>query len=249
MKIHIPAFQALAKCNEHMNHGPIDIDLGPDLVPVVRCRECTHYKICDEWKNGKRMLCEIHHHSYLDHDGDNHFCSWGQRKIETALAKSDAKYESLEEIHANTRKTHADAIENARVQSEEANMDKPRICEVLGVEVEERFSVGQYEYWFDQCGNMWCKAGTEEKMACGGVLCNIINHPDRIIRKPCFTQQEVERAKAIKVLWPDAKGIRKMEMMGPVHIVGTAVWVGHDNFPSLEPERIIKLDKIIGGAE
>ena len=51
-----------------------------DAVPVVRCRECAHYKICDEWENGKRMLCEIHHHSYLDHDGDNHFCSWGQRK-------------------------------------------------------------------------------------------------------------------------------------------------------------------------
>lgn len=68
-------------------------------VPVVRCRECTHYKICDEWKNGKRMLCEIHHHSYLDHDGDNHFCSWGQRKIETVLPKSDAKDEGLEVDH------------------------------------------------------------------------------------------------------------------------------------------------------
>ena len=68
-------------------------------VPVVRCRECTHYKICDEWKNGKRMLCEIHHHSYLDHDGDNHFCSWGQRKIETVLPKSDVKDESLEDDH------------------------------------------------------------------------------------------------------------------------------------------------------
>ena len=70
-----------------------------DAVPVVRCRECTHYKICDEWKNGKRMLCEIHHHSYLDHDGDNHFCSWGQRKIETVLPKSDAKDEGLEVDH------------------------------------------------------------------------------------------------------------------------------------------------------
>ena len=86
-----------------------------DAVPVVRCRECAHYKICDEWESGNRMLCEIHHHSYLDHDGDNHFCSWGQRKIETVLPKSDAKNESLEEIHANTRKTHADAIKNARV--------------------------------------------------------------------------------------------------------------------------------------
>lgn len=70
-----------------------------DVAEVVRCRECTHYKICDEWKNGKRMLCEIHHHSYLDHDGDNHFCSWGQRKIETVLSKSDTKDESLEAEH------------------------------------------------------------------------------------------------------------------------------------------------------
>ena len=66
-----------------------------DAVPVVRCRECKHYKICDEWESGNRMLCEIHHHSYLDHDGDNHFCSWGQRKIETVLPKSDAKNESF----------------------------------------------------------------------------------------------------------------------------------------------------------
>ena len=158
-------------------------------------------------------------------------------------------YEVVEETHGNAQKTHADAIENARVQLEDADMDKPRICEVLGVEPEERFSIGQYEYWIDQNGDMWCEAGAEGKMACGGVLCAAINHPDRIIRKPRFTQQEVEKAKAIKVLWPDAEGIRKTEMMGLVHIVGTAVWVGHDNFPSLEPERTIKLDEIIGGAE
>ena len=46
MKIHIPAFQAAAKCNEYMNHGPIDIDLGPDVVPVVRYRECRHKDNC-----------------------------------------------------------------------------------------------------------------------------------------------------------------------------------------------------------
>ena len=74
-------------------------EVAADNVVVVRCRECAHYKICDEWENGKRMLFEIHHHSYLDHDGDNHFCSWGQRKIETVLAKSEAKDESLEDEH------------------------------------------------------------------------------------------------------------------------------------------------------
>ena len=34
-------------------------------------------------------------------------------------------YEVVEETHANRRITHADAIENARVHLEEANMDKP----------------------------------------------------------------------------------------------------------------------------
>ena len=34
-------------------------------------------------------------------------------------------YEVVEETHGNAQKTHADAIENARVQSEAANMDKP----------------------------------------------------------------------------------------------------------------------------
>ena len=80
-------------------HEQIDSLPAANVAEVVRCRECAHYKICDEWENGKRMLCEIHHHSYLDHDGDNHFCSWGQRKIETVLPKSDAKNESLEAAH------------------------------------------------------------------------------------------------------------------------------------------------------
>ena len=149
-------------------------------------------------------------------------------------------------------KTHADAIENARVHLEEANMDKPRICEVLGVEVEERFSVGQYEYWFDQCGNMWCKAGTEEKVACGGVLCNIINHPDRIIRKPRFTQQEVEAAKAVKVLFPFTTHLIQFQPNEPVSAKDGDTFVVNLNrtlFPSIRPGQSYTLDEIIGGAE
>ena len=130
-------------------------------------------------------------------------------------------------------------------------MDKPRICAVLGVEVEERFSVEQYEYWFDQCGNMWCKAGTQEKMACGGVLCNIINHPDRIIRKPRFTDQEVERAKAIRLIYPTAYRLKEADPL-------IRVWdkegkllahVDVNLFLSLKPEQSYTLDEIIGGAD
>ena len=169
-------------------------------------------------------------------------------------------YEVVEEHASTHEKTHADAIENARVHLEEANMDKPRICEVLGVEVEERFSVGQYEYWFDQCGNMWCKAGTEEKMACGGVLCNIINHPDRIIRKPRFTEQEVEDAKTIKRMFgaDNFTHIRKdqfglCEMMdGPgddPNVGWCAIGMEEGMFPSLRPGETITIDEIIGGTE
>ena len=92
MKIHIPAFQAMAKCNEHMNHGPIDIDLGPDVVPVVRCRECKHRYT---------MNCSMYYEcsqcgGQWDWTTDDGFCDRGQRKIETVLPKSDAKDESLE---------------------------------------------------------------------------------------------------------------------------------------------------------
>jgi hypothetical protein len=71
MKIHIPAFVPMAKCNEHLAHGPIDIDLGPDVVPVVRCKDCKHY-----WKNvntfGYDGVCTT--------VSDNDFCSHGERR-------------------------------------------------------------------------------------------------------------------------------------------------------------------------
>ena len=134
-------------------------------------------------------------------------------------------------------KTHADAIENARVHLEEANMDKPL----------KDWTLGEVKAY---CTGRDCYKDCELAKSPG--KCKILDvTPSEwdLDEKPRFTQKEVERAKAIKVLWPDAEGIRKTEMMGPVHIVGTAVWVGHDNFPSLEPERTIKLDEIIGGAD
>lgn len=142
----------------------------------------------------------------------------------------------------------------------EANMDKPRICEVLGVEPEERFSIGQYKYWIDQNGDMWYEAGVEGKMACGGVLCNAINHPDRIIRKPRFTEQEVEDAKAIKRMFGDDNftHIRKDEdglcemMDGPgddPNVGWCAIGMEEGMFPSIRPGETVTLDEIIGGTK
>lgn len=60
-----------------------------DAVPVVRCRECVN-NIPDG--NGKPYCRWLE----LYIKDLNFFCRDGQRKIETVLAKSDAKDESLE---------------------------------------------------------------------------------------------------------------------------------------------------------
>lgn len=77
MKIHIPAFQAAAKCNEYMNHGPIDIDLGPDVVPVVRCRECKH----GFGRSGRKPFgCYFHGKNGITLHNADDFCSYGERR-------------------------------------------------------------------------------------------------------------------------------------------------------------------------
>ena len=91
-------------------------------------------------------------------------------------------------------------------------------------------------------------------------FCNLINNPDRIIRKPRFTEQEVEDAKTIKRMFgadnfthihKDEDGWPEM-MDGPGED-GNVGWcsIGMEEgmFPSLRPNETVTLDEIIGGAE
>ena len=240
MKIHIPVFQAMARCNEYMNHGPFDIDLGPDVVPVVRCRECRHCKETMDHK-GPGLFCSIWGREW-QRVQPNDFCSYGQRKIETVLPKSDAKNESLEEIHANTQKTHADAIENARVHSEEANMDKPLKDWTLG-EAKE-YCTSRNGNCADDC--IFSKKGI-------GMVCGIAPKPVwwTLPEKPRFTEQEVERAKAIKVIYPTAYQLEEADPL-------IRVWdkegkllahVDVNLFLSFQFGQSYTLDEIIGGAD
>ena len=43
MRIEIPPFRAMAKCNEHLNHNDFTIGLGEDVIEVVRCKNCRHW--------------------------------------------------------------------------------------------------------------------------------------------------------------------------------------------------------------
>lgn len=86
-------------------------------------------------------------------------------------------------------------------------MDKPRICEVLGVEVDEEFTYDFGEnlvnrrtfkigangkrYYRDETGN-WRLCYSEES------LNTIINHPEHIICKPKLGQEEKKANKSLK---------------------------------------------------
>ena len=57
MKIHIPAFEPMAKCNEHLRHGAFDIDLGDDIIQVVHA-EWIDIRFDSMWKS---MLATCSH--------------------------------------------------------------------------------------------------------------------------------------------------------------------------------------------
>ena len=155
-------------------------------------------------------------------------------------------YEVVEEHTQTHEKTHADAIENARVQSEEANMDKPLKDWTLG-EAKE-YCTSRNGNCADDC--IFSKKGI-------GMVCGIAPKPVwwTLPEKPRFTEQEAERAKTIKVICPDADRIRCRfyENKGRVQHVcegnRTMFTIWFDAFPSIQTDEYAKLDEIIGGAD
>ena len=141
-------------------------------------------------------------------------------------------------------------------------MKKPRICEVLGVEVNEvwhasgndnaiyRISFGtalEYampKYNGDGYGE-WRLSDTVH-------LIDFINHPDRIIRKPRYTRQDVEDAKTIKRVFGRDGTIKRYSkaMTAPYsNLVFDHLYINEDLFHSIQPGQSVTLDEIIGGTE
>ena len=134
-------------------------------------------------------------------------------------------------------KTHADAIGITRVQSEEANMDKPLRDWTLG-EVEAHC---QQKARCKDC-DMLRKNGYECRFSGGPYLWDLSD-------KPRFTEQEVERAKAIKVLFPDAKTATNCVTFTGISD-GLLTWqLPPTLFAFTQANQSYTLDEIIGGAE
>lgn len=148
-----------------------------------------------------------------------------------------------------------DDMPDTAKHKEEANMDKPIICEVLGVEIGEVWTFGGDPTKFRICADghrEYYHSGRWQEGCAEFNLCDAINHPDRIIRKPRWTEQEVELAKAAKKLFPEASDLARMNACALAlsndhggHIAN----INSDLFPSLPLGLCVKLDEIIGGAK
>ena len=144
---------------------------------------------------------------------------------------------------------------------EETNMDKPRICEVLGFEVEEEFT---YDFGENQVSRIIFKIGADGKRYYKNEIgtwypCHneedllvIINHPERIIRKPRFTEQEVEDAKSVKRIFGRDGTIERYNkaVTEPYsNLVFDHLYINEELFPSIKPDQSYTLDEIIGDEE
>lgn len=137
------------------------------------------------------------------------------------------------------------------------NKDKPRICEVLGVEVGESFKVDfpsvKGVFSVDSDGGLRDK----DNVRCCEALSYMINNPESIHKIPRWTPEEVELAKAIRVVWPSAYVLeynselsdsyilvrcRINELEGMEHIEAL-------RFPSLKRGESVLISDIIGGDE
>lgn len=140
-------------------------------------------------------------------------------------------------------KTHADAIENARVRSEEANMDKPLKDWTLG-EAKE-YCTSRNGNCADDC--IFSKKGI-------GMVCGIAPKPVwwTLPEKPRFTQQEVNLATALMEFRKDDAVTIGKQVNGPVWWRAKSGEHGifpSELFPSIRPGQSYTLDEIIGGAD
>ena len=154
-------------------------------------------------------------------------------------------YEVVEEHMQTHEKTHVDAIKNARVHLEEANMDKPL----------KDWTLGECQAECENAGECCkCRLHSSSELSSCKIRIALYKKPDpahwELIDKPRFTQQEVERAKAIRVIYPTAYRLEEADPLIRVwdkegkllSHVDTAL------FPSHQSGQSYTLDEIIGGA-
>ena len=134
---------------------------------------------------------------------------------------------------------------------------RPRICDILDVEVGEWFGFDYPHKNYDTCCvdaegkiiEMW-NTGKVHKVGSSAV-CWIVNHPDCIIRyKPRFDARDVDDAQNILRCFPTASTAKRSVdghlIVSDKYQIAIAVYEPEERvFPSLRPGRSVSLRDII----
>ncbi|SBW02445.1 hypothetical protein KL86CLO1_11647 [uncultured Eubacteriales bacterium] len=113
--------------------------------------------------------------------------------------------------------------------------DKPRICEILGVEVGERFNVPgkRLEISIDEKGRLsWHDREHIQAFNNLGLLQDLINDPSIIIRKPRFTPDELAMLRCFA-----AAGVESIERYHD----GIVTWKTGDRQGALPSETLLSI--------
>ena len=221
------------------------------------CCKCSFPGAMNQPEKPCAPWAELHPHEaaslmgYEVVEEDGHFTEDERKAYQDMLNRAGkptgVKIEDLMQDFDQSQKSR-----NSVAKKEEANMDKPRICEILGVEPGESFYIRGLEgieFWIMDDGTFSTRPSNVPGSTKALLL--TLDHPDRIIRKPRFTQQEVERAKAIKVIYPTAYQLEEADPL-------IRVWdkegkllahVDVNLFLSFQSGQSYTLDEIIGGAD
>lgn len=132
---------------------------------------------------------------------------------------------------------------------------KPRIAEILGVEVGERFSLMGFqpryvEFWIKSDGTFGTKPPCVPNSTVA--LLRAIEQPCFVIRKPRWTKQDKEDAKALRRLIPDAYILCRYSANTFLKLYDrddNYIMYLNDCFPGLPLGEKVTLYEIIGGAE
>ena len=139
---------------------------------------------------------------------------------------------------------------------EEADMDKPRICEVLGIEVGEKFKVrGKQDILSIKKDGSIIFDGDPAVKDLSLLLLWLVYHPEdieRIEEKPRFTEQDVEDAKSVKRVFGRDGTVKRLkkEITAPYsNLTFDNMYINEGMFPCIFEGQEYTLDEIIGGAE
>ena len=213
--------------------------------PRKTCANCSIQKRRDKWCSDwicehPREAARLMGYEVVEEDG--HFTEDERKAYQDMLNRAGkptgVKIEDLMQDRDQSQKSR-----NSVAKKEEANMDKPL----------KDWTLGELQEWCYQ----YRKAHTDKacEQACpiyqrGICRCEWVHEWD-LDEKPRFTEQEVEVAKAIKLLFPDVvkvcrfSGVVKTECKNG----SGECMIGAKLLPSIQNHQSYTLDEIIGGAE